>query len=324
MEITLQSMVEAVDHLNHRGIVPLSVTAFLKRPAALDFMEEYLHETDKSTEEAILLLLSAIRFIDNKGGYDADVPTVLEAPEGAVNLDLFLVRHHAELYHLCRTRRVQTNLAERALPVLDLLAKRYHSRPLALIELGCSYGLIGRVACAVAAVEPGFAEWFEPGQQKPRAWPQVTVYRGIDMAPPDTNWLLASIPFASVRSRAARFVRELAPLTDWLVCRGSAMELGEHPAIRELLPRFVAGHPDQVLPVLLTSFFLSRLKDIKRQPIIRAVRQFAAAQGGVWINQDYEAVGHPRCIVSLDGEPKLTLDSEFCRSWSSWGTGELT
>ncbi len=121
-------MVEAIDRIYHivpNGSWPAAVFHFLKRPAALDFMADYMAETGKPLGESVLILLAAMRYIDNSQVAESGLPSILEEPMALTNLDLFLVRHHAELFHLCRSRHVQANLFERAFPVMEMLAERY-------------------------------------------------------------------------------------------------------------------------------------------------------------------------------------------------------
>jgi hypothetical protein len=318
------SLLAAVAAAGSTGLFGPGVAAFLSRPAALDFMEEFLQESGAPLGDAIPALLCAIRYLDLRGNHDSGLPTVLEAPPGAVNLDLYLVRHHAELYHLCRSRLVQTNLPERALPVMEILAARFPSQNLAVIEAGSSFGLIGRALCSPDLVRRKWAMLFEPGQQEPRAMPLVSVYRGIDRSPPEADWALACVPFPSVRQRTAWFIEEVPAGPGCTVSRGSALDLPEHPAVRELVPRFDRRHPEALVPVVLTSFLLSRLNAAKRQALTRLCRQFASAHGGAWLNLDFEEgpdaaakAALPRCLASLDGEPRLVLDSEYCRSWKT-------
>jgi hypothetical protein len=317
MVITHEDLVVAVDRINAIGMWPQPVAAFLKRPAAMDFIEEYLHETGLPADEAVLTLLAAIRCIDYKGGYAADLPSVLEAPDGVVNLDLFLVRHHAELYHICRTRRIQANLPQRAWPVHEALRARYGAGRLAVIELGAAMGLIGRALCAPRFVLERGADYFDPVQRKPSALAEVAVYRGFDLDPPDADWILACCPFASERQRLERYIAEVPAGPDFTLARGLARDFPEYTGLIELEDHFRPGHADPLVPVVLTSFLLSRLPEAPRQRLADSVAIWTAARGGAWINLDRLPGPDGHYGLELDGKAVFTFPDEYCLSWTA-------
>ena len=305
-------MVEAIDRIYHivpNGSWPAAVFHFLKRPAALDFMADYMAETGKPLGESVLILLAAMRYIDNSQVAESGLPSILEEPMALTNLDLFLVRHHAELFHLCRSRHVQANLFERAFPVMEMLAERYPDQEVVVIELGCSFGMLGRALCAAETVMARFDQLCEPGQQRPVVYKPAAAYRGLDLWVPDAAWLLACIPLADSRQRTARFIQEIPVPPQFRISQGSAMEFAALPEMADIPPGLV--------PVVLTSFMLYQLSPELRQTLSGVIRDFVAACGGCWVNLDLRPrQGNYDFFVELDGQERIKLENDLCRHWN--------
>jgi hypothetical protein len=311
------SMTAEIERFSALGEFPGQTISFLRRPAALDFMQDYMADTGKPLSETVLIFLTAIRFVDGVTRGDPQSPSILEEEPGRVNLDLFLVRHHDELYRLCLNRHVQANVPQRALPLMELLGRRYGDRPLAVIEPGCSLGLIGRLLCAPESVMAHFDEWFEAGQQRPDSWPRVLAYRGSDLSVPEPSWVLAGLHRTSDRVRLARLLRDLPPGGPCQLAAGSAESFAEQAAVQELAPRFDPAHPQALVPVVLTAYLQYQLEAGLRQRLADAVRAFTARHGGSWINLEPRlADGAYRFFVEQDGVDRIALENDLCRTWS--------
>lgn len=290
-------MIEAaIDRLASLKIWAPPVVGFLKNPGTIAWLTGLQQETGRSVDETILLLLCAMRSLEL---------TLLDGARDEDELLGFHRDHEVVVRDLCRTRRVQANVGERALPVLELLAHRWGRQRLFVTELGCSFGLIGRVLVSATQTLQGFDRYFAPNQQRPTEVPLVVGYRGIDLNPPDERWLLACIPLQPLRSRVARFLYEvpLDPQCD--VVRGSAFD-------QNLWPIPEMG----VVPVVLTSFMLYQLGEPLRRQLTDSIRDYARRYGGTWINLDVLVDnGNPRFVVQEDGEDRLELENDFCLSW---------
>jgi len=214
-------------------------------------------------------------------------------------------------------RATQTNEPARAASLLPALARVVG--PLALVEVGCSaglllqldrYGYAYRTAAGVHRVggRDGLVlECTVDGELAlPDDVPQVVHRVGIDRNPldpadPDTvAWLRALVwPGPQEEARLARL--------------GPALALAAaHPHERvtgdlvEALPGVLAALPAGATPVVLASMTLLYLDDDARAGFAEAtagVHVLAAESPGVVVDAPPEP--HGRVVVSLDGEPLL-------------------
>lgn len=290
---------ESIDRFAQLGVWVPAVHDFLHRPSTIRWLIECQQETGKSDDEIVLLLLAAMRAIDL---------TVLDGAYGPHDLGRFLEDNEASIHGLCQTHRVQANVAERALPILELLGERWGRQKLFVTELGSSFGLIGRVLVSATKTLQNFERYFTATQQRPTAVPLVAGYLGIDLAPPDERWLLACIPLADLRTRVARFIYEVPAGPHCFVTQGSAFD-------RDTWPRA----PDGTLPVILTSFMLYQLPPADRQALATTIRDHVRSVGGTWLNLDVLVhEGQSRFVVQEDGRDKITLENDLCVRWQHY------
>lgn len=315
METDYSGMKEAVDRIYQiapGGTWPVHVWHFLKRPAALQFMAEFMAESGKPLDETVLILLAAMRFLDLDPA-EPGAPTIVESNDGAANLDLFFVRHHAELFHLCRSRHVQANLFERALPIMEVLGRRFGQEALAVIELGCSFGLIGRALCNPQLVLGAFDRLFIADQQRPTCSPRVEAYRGIDLSIPDVQWLLACISRPDARRRSALFINTIPPGKDVSIDQGSAFDFADHGVVKDLL---ISSLQQDYTPVVLTSFMLYQFGQETRKKLRTTISEFTHNHGATWINLDLEPLGSGYdFFIEENGLRRVSLDTDVCRYW---------
>lgn len=291
-------MIDAIRRFATLGVWAPPVLEFLQRPKTLDWLEQTRLETQRSMDETVLLLLCALRYHDL---------TLLDGGTNAEQLADRMIEWGPGLKELCRTKHVQANVAERALPILEVLGQRWGRQRLAVLELGCSFGLLGRVLVSAATVLERFDRYFEPQQQRPSTVALVSSYHGIDLDPPDERWFLSCIPLADMRKRMARLVFEIPAAPGCTVVRGSAFDVGAWPQAQE-----------DEMPVVLTSFMLYQLTTEQKEPLINAIQAYLAPRGGTWINLDVlVADGRSRFVVQRDGQDCLELKNDLCPSWKA-------
>jgi hypothetical protein len=235
--------------------------------------------------------------------------TVLDGGSDPDQLVRFLDHHRAQLKGLCQTRRIQANVAERGLPVLELLGRRWGRQKLFVTELGSSFGLIGRVLVSAPETLHHFDRYFAPGQQRPKDVPLVAGYRGLDLDPPDERWLLACIPLQSLRTRVARFLYEVPEGPQMEVVAGSAFD-----------PSAWGTPPPDTVPVILTSFLHYQLDPADRNALDRLISEYQQRNGGTWVNIRVLTEGkEPRFVVEEDGTERIELVNDQCLSWRYHG-----
>ena len=290
----------SVERLAEKGLWTTPVIEFLRKDSTVRWLEDLRAESRRSEDETILVLLAAIRSLDL---------TLLDGGAVPEALEEFLTCHSQTLRPVCLTRRVQANVAERGLPLLEFLGTHWGRQRLAVTELGCSFGLIGRVLVSAPDTLRNFGRYFAPGQQRPTALPFVAEYLGIDLDPPDERWLLACIPLADLRTRVARFMFEVPASPHVRVTQGSALDTA-------LWPQPAPGTHS----VVLTSFMLYQLDPETRQGLVHKIVDHTTSCNGTWLNLDVLTDdGRNRFVLQVDGKDELLFDSDLCRSWGPHG-----
>jgi hypothetical protein len=291
---------EAIERLASLRPWPAPVIPFLRRARTVDWLTEVQKQSGRSDDETAFLLLAAMRSLDL---------TILDGVAGVDQLGEFLDRHGDALKELCRTRRVQANVAEHGLPVLELLGRRWGRRKLFVTELGCSFGLIGRVLVSAPQTLQNFDRYFAPTQQRPTDVPLVVGYRGLDLDPPDERWLLACIPLQSLRTRIARLIYEVPAGPEVTVTVGTAFDLSAW-----------GTPPPGTVPVVLTSFLLYQLDPAARKALEEQITVYKQTYGGTWVNIDVLTdVKDPRFVVQEDGVDRIDLENDLCMHWNFHG-----
>lgn len=291
---------ESIERLAGLGSWPTPVIPFLRRAGTRGWLTEVQKEVGRSDDETTFLLLASMRSLDL---------TVLDGDADSDQLEQFLARHDAALRGLCRTRRVQSNIAERGLPILELLGRRWGRQKLFITELGCSFGLIGRVLVSASQTLQHFDRYFSPSQQRPTEVPLVIGYRGLDLDPPDERWLLACIPLQSLRTRVARFIYEVPADPRVEVTIGSVFD-----------PSAWGSPPPDAIPVVLTSFLLYQLDTVARNSLKQQISEYKQTYGGTWVNIDVLTDGkETRFVIEEDGTERIELMNDLCLSWRHHG-----
>jgi hypothetical protein len=234
------------------------------------------------------------------GGHrDAD-----DGDPGAALEDLVTV-HSDEITRLCRTRNTQTNEARRAAlirPALGIAARRF-GKPLALIELGASAGLLlvpDRYAYHYFNLRTGRDEVYDDGFQidcEARAgWPtpaaepfEVGTRVGIDLAPirPDdtdgVNWLRSCVWPEHV-DRVARLDAAL----DLVRAEQPKLIAGD---FTHELPRVLSSVEPGSTPFVFTSHALAYLGSADRTQLLRLWHDFGSTRDLVVVVNENPVVG---------------------------------
>jgi hypothetical protein len=270
------------------------------------------------TERLPLLMFAAVHHLlrSAPGEQDAALAAYYPSLGGTRTPDValtgvfreFATRRDAELRALTSTRVTQTNEARRAAmirPVLAAAQRRAGSRDLALIEVGCSSGLMllpDRYGYRYDQPEGAVLEFGDPavpelvletevrgGAAVPdwSATPLSIASRvGIDRNPisaddaGQTDWLRACI-WPEHRDRLARLEAALAQ------ARRARLDL-RRGDLRALLPAAVAEAPDDAVVVVLSSHVLPYLARGDRYAFAALVAELAATRDLMLVlNEDH-------------------------------------
>lgn len=247
----------------------------------------------------------------------------------------FLLGHEDEVRALIRERLVQTNEVRRCalfLPAFVRVALDV-GRPLALVEVGSSAGLLLNFDRYRYAYEPGGEVGIVDGlaltcEVRGEVAPPLNVGAlsvasrvGIDLnpisvdSPSDVKWLRALI-WPEHQERQDRLNAALAVAAEHQpdVRRGDAFDL---------LPELVAAIPRDVTPVVFHCMTLAHMSRPQRQRFPAMLGELAAARGGdlVWLGVEYvETDSLHRGRFRPDGSYDLTklADVNPHGAWLEW------
>jgi len=196
-------------------------------------------------------------------------------------------------------------------PAITEAARRAGAKAVGLIDIGCSAGLnlnVDRVGIAYGN-GPSLGDPSSPvqvcariAQARPvpaRAIPEVVARVGVDLDPTDVTdadsarWLRACLP-PDQPERIARLDAEmtLAATAPPLLLSGDAAEL---------LPDAIARVPANALPVVTTTWALSRFSPETRRRFLGRLEQAADGRAVAWVSA--EGVGVAPTIPTLGDRP---------------------
>jgi hypothetical protein len=227
-----------------------------------------------------------------------------EGDPGAALTDL-IAKHADEITQLCRTRNTQTNEARRAAlirPAIGLAARRF-GKPLALVELGTSAGLLlvpDRYAYHYFSLATGRDQVYDDGFtldcEVRSGWPEpaaepfrVASRAGIDLAPirPDdedrVNWLRSCVWPEHV-DRVARLDAALE------LVKAEQPRLIAGDFITEM-PRVLSSVDENATPFVFTSHALAYLGSQDRARLLREWHDFGSSRDLVVVVNENPVVG---------------------------------
>jgi hypothetical protein len=196
-------------------------------------------------------------------------------------------------------------------PAIAEAARRAGAKAVGLIDVGCSAGLnlnVDRVGITYGN-GPSLGDPSSPvqvssriAQGRPvpaRAMPEVVARVGVDLDPVDVTdvdaarWLRACLP-PDQPERRARLDAEmaLAATAPPLLLQGDAVDL---------LPGAIARVPSDALPVVTTTWALSKFSLETRQRFLRRLEEAAADRPVAWVSA--EGVGVAPTIPTLGDRP---------------------
>jgi hypothetical protein len=202
-----------------------------------------------------MLLLAAVHLQVRRSGeaYPADPESLLD----------FCRTHRETLLATIRERSTQTNEVARCAYILPCLAEASDGRPLAIIEVGASRGLLlnlDRYAYDYSGRSAG--DPLSPltlgcelrGGEPPLRIPKIASRVGVELtAPPDDEWLRACA-FSDQPERVARLdaALEIAAQHPPRVIQGDALDL---------LPELIAEAPDGTQVIVFHTAVLAYMPD---------------------------------------------------------------
>jgi hypothetical protein len=254
----------------------------------------------------------------------------------------FCLEQTREIRTLMENRRVQTNEVARAaylVPSLHLVAQRTKHRPLALIELGASAGLLllwdrygydfggsGRLG-ELDALAIG-CELVGPRRPAlPTSFPAVAARMGIDLNPIDVRdldaalWLRALV-WPEHRDRAERLERAMAIVAHEppRLMAGNALEV---------LPNALSRIPPEAAVCIFHAHTLNQASPDARQQLLELLAAQSVTREIHHLSMESRAVWHARsptqeATLPAQRRPELRALAHYELEWRRFARGGLT
>lgn len=277
----------------------------LKKDESLALIEEICNKSNKKASEAVLILLSALRYLSGNMNITSD----LEQSDSYLD---YITQTRDALLEIGITRRIQANSPDRALPVLEVLGNRIHSDKAAVIELGASFGLIGYCMTQYERLLKKKSDFFTEKQQFPEIAKVPAGYLGLDIDPPDKKWILSCLVNKTDRHLISNIISDMEKNSGFRPVKSDALHFDRLPMVQHILS-------EGYTPVILTSFVLYMLTEETRNSLTGLVNRFVTEQKGHWINQcvKLQNTGNSaQFYLQLDGKNIIQLEDDRCRNWT--------
>jgi hypothetical protein len=278
----------------------------LKKNETLDLLHRISNESGKTPGETILVFLSALRYLINEPGTNAYV-----LMEQENSFQKYLSMYSNDIYQLSIEKKVQANIPERGLPILDILNKKLRNSSIGLIELGSSFGLIGYSLCKPVEVIWNKELYFRPEQKIPAKQKNIEYYLGIDVDPPSREWLYACTPRDDYTHRIKSMIDTIQMEENFQVIKASAFGFSRLHIVNELLFKPYTW-------VVLTSFLLYQFSKEQKNKLTEEILGFIHLNHGHWINQTVETdKNHQgnKYFIEFDGSKIIELMDDRCHYW---------
>lgn len=311
----------------------------IKQESSLEFISQIIDKTGKEISEAILAFLSAIKYIypkneaieqlkksnssenlESSAQVQAPTPSVqFRALEANNSFQNFIKKKYNQIINVSE-KNVQANLPERALPILEVLIKKLdEASPISMIELGASFGLIGRCLLNPEKAIENKEDYFSKKQQIPKQYKGIKNYLGIEIDPPDKEWLLAAIWDKDIEKRTKQFIDSFEDESGFELIESSAVGFSKLEQVNKLVEK-------KEIIVVLTSFMLYQFDDESKNSLTNEIIEFTKSINGHWINQAVNISkdsDNNEFFISWDNERIIELTDDTCSRWW-WPGDEMT
>ncbi len=276
----------------------------LKKPEILSLFKEIMNKSNKTISEVVIVFLAALRFVEK----DINALTKIEKTK---SFDSFVNKHYHDILEVSIKRKVQANIPERGLPILEILGKEFTGAPIGVIELGASYGLIGS-----SMLNPNITLWkqndyFKANQKMPGNPKEIDYYLGIDIDPPEKDWLLACLYEPGDAKRMQSYIDHIDRGKNFELIKASALGFSKLKEVIEFTSK-------NMIIVVLTSFMLYQLAEDQQNILKDEILKFTRVKNRHWIQQEVELFGkkdEPEYYIALDGKKIISLEDDKCGNW---------
>jgi hypothetical protein len=286
-----EQILEYIDRLLH----PLMLHEMLplKTKSSIELISRIIKESNKTVPEAVLVFLAVLRYLRKDSNADSRQE--------------FIKANSHLIFKMAIEKRVQANLPGRALPLFDIFEKKIRASSISVIELGASYGLIGRCLLNPTQIIEKKNDYFSPRQQIPQSVRSVNYYLGIELSPPDRDWVLACEWHPVLKERLKNFLNDINADEKFKIIIGDAFGFSNLDAVKDIASQNAAV-------IVFTSFMLYQYNDKKQKQLRDEILEFIKGGSRHWINQTLN-VSSLECFIELDEEKIIGLSDASCSAW---------
>lgn len=291
-------------------LLPIQISQQLDKGVATEVITEIINNSEKNVQQAVIVFLSAIKYLNN-----CKQNTFLQLSVGSKLLD-FIRNNREKLIELGKSGRIQFTVPERAFPVLEVINRKIrkpdNKKPIAVIELGASFGLVGRCLLEPKKFSDNKAIYMQPEQKVSDNLLPIDYHLGIEVKIPDEKWILASEWTIEADRRLRNVLKDSFENERFKLIEGDAFDFDSLQDVRNLAEKHTL--------VILTSFIFFQIGNEKSEQLKGNIMDYVKKEPDrYWINQallihtkdlkDYEF------LLQLNGEKIITLADDRCSNW---------
>lgn len=279
----------------------------LKKEDNIRTIAQIIDQSHKEVSEAVLVYLAAIKYTFR----ERNVFAKLEENDSFQD---YIKENFDSIFKLSLERSVQGNLPERALPILELLKEKLGNSSTDVIELGASLGLVGYCLLNPRIAIKRKDRYFSAIQKVPDDPKNVNYYLGVELNPPDEEWILACVEREEIEVRLKCFIDDLKDIQShhkFELLKGDAFGFSDLTPVKKISEKSTAI-------VVLTSFLLYQFDEKKQKVLKDEIFEFINKYNGHWINQAVKvSLGSTKneYYIEWDGKRVIELIDDSCRDW---------
>jgi len=276
----------------------------LNHQNTLAFIVKIMQESGKEIHEAVSVMISVIKYLSKNR-------KIFEELEENDSFQEYLNSHRESILQLSISAKNQANLPERAMPLFEVFEQKLGNVPVAVVELGSSFGLIGYCLLNPQKAIANKHLYFSTHQKIPKHCLPIKYYLGIDVNIPDKEWILSCIWEEEDEHRLRRFVDDIQPKENFELVKNNALIFSELEPVKRLLKQ-------SFTLVILTSFMLYQMDKPIQNQFKDSIKVFCQNTGSHWVNQTFRILSdraEDEYLVEWDGVKILELPDDKCTDW---------
>ena len=277
----------------------------LKEEPVLDLVSQIIDKSDKSPGDALIVFVTAVKYLWGSENAFAEM-------EERDSFQEFVKANRDAIIESAVRKRMQANVSTRAFPLIEVINKNIKDLPVAVIELGASYGLLGRTLLEPAKIIGNRHRYFSPGQKIPPNPRPIDFYLGIEIEIPGKEWLLACVWDQVKESYLRNFINDIPHENGkFNLLQVSAFGFSDLEPVKRL-----AVQPFAL--VVLTSFMFFQIGKEKEKQLKKEILKFTESTGAYWLSQ---VVKHSptstetRYYIEWNGERIIESSDPLCSNW---------